>query len=99
MIRAQVAGPNEPIRHEEIPELALPRVRSITPREFLARLTMAEKLTIRTAAQSNAALAVWIDELVASTVVDLDNADTINGLKAMQAAGLITAARMAEILA
>lgn len=97
MIRAQIAGPNEPVRLEEVPGLAIGRVRYITPREFLARLTMAHKLAIRTAAQTNAALAVWIDELVASTEVDLDHPDTVAGLDAMARGGLLAAEDVARV--
>jgi hypothetical protein len=82
----------------DAPTAAPPR-RTVTPREFLSRLTLPEKLAIRTAAQADAQVAVWIDELVASTEVDLDHPETVAGLEAMQVAGLLTPERVAEIRA
>jgi hypothetical protein len=94
MTTIYTALPDGPITIRVEPE---ERQRFLTPREFLARLTMPQKLAIRMAAQSDAALAVWMDELVASTEVDLDHPDTVAGLDAMRAAGLLTAAHVAAI--
>lgn len=71
---------------------------SWTPLDFLSRFTQAELEGIATAARSNATVAVWMQRASAASTIHADHADTIAGMQAMVAAGLITAARSAQIL-
>jgi hypothetical protein len=78
---------------------APPARRVIPPLEFLQRFTAAERTAIRAAAASNAELADWIDQARFAREIELDAATTIAGLDALVAAGLISAARKAAVLA
>lgn len=71
----------------------------LTSLEFMGLLTTAEQTAIATAAQSNAAVLVWLLKISGATYVDLGDPATIGGVDAMSAAGLLTAARATAILA
>jgi hypothetical protein len=73
--------------------------RHIAPLAFRRRFTDGERLAIHTAAQANAAVAVWVMDGAAAQVIDLDDPATAAALDALVAAGLITAPRRDEILA
>lgn len=62
------------------------------------RLTFTELVTLTTAAKSNAAVQVLLDNLAASTYVDLSRPDTIGAMQMLVGAGLLTAQRGNEIL-
>ncbi|MDO9711039.1 hypothetical protein [Paracraurococcus lichenis] len=71
----------------------------LTGLEFMNRLSTEESAAIATAAQSNASVLVWLLKLSAATYVDLTDQQTIEGVNAIKAAGLLTADRAAELLA
>jgi hypothetical protein len=72
---------------------------NITKLEFLNRFTAEERITIRTVAQTNPAIADYLAMLDAAQDVSLIDARTIGGAQALEAAGLIGEGRAAEILA
>ena len=65
---------------------------------FMQRLTVAERQAIIMAARSNAAIQDWRDMVLAVAQVDVTDPLTIGGMNGMAAAGLLTAARAAQIL-
>jgi hypothetical protein len=71
----------------------------IEPFDFLNRFTAAERVAIRTAAQTNGAIADYVAMLDAAPSVVLTDPLTMGGVQALEAAGLIGAGRAAEILA
>lgn len=71
----------------------------VTPREFLALLTDAELQAVLTAAKSSVAIEAWKIRLEAARNIDLTFAETIAGVNALEASGLIGPGRAAEILA
>lgn len=71
----------------------------ITKLEFLDRFTPAERIAVRTAAQSSTAIADYMDLLNAAQDVTLTDARTIAGVQELETASLIAAGRAAEILA
>lgn len=78
-------------------------IRVITARQFRERFTRAERVAITLAASQaleagDAELQVFLDDLSASQVAELDHPDLIAGVQALVTAGLISAARAAEIL-
>lgn len=70
----------------------------IAPLAFNKRFTTAERAAIRAAAAVNADLADWHDRARMARMIDLADAETIAGMAALVAAGLITAARRDAIL-
>jgi hypothetical protein len=70
----------------------------ITPREFLARFTPAEKTGIYTAAMTDVEVAQVKDEMVASEHIDLCDPDLAAGLDVLVAKSLLTGARKTELL-
>ena len=86
------------------PPPPLPAIRRIAPLAFRRRLGSAKRAAITLAAAAameggDATLQVFLDDLAASRVVELDHPDTVAGVAAMQAAGLITATEAAALLA
>lgn len=73
--------------------------KNLTNLDFLNRFTQAERIAIRTAAQSNAAVADYLAMQDAASGIDLTDTRTIAGVNALEAAGLIGAGRAAQILA
>ena len=71
---------------------------SMTPLEFIDRLTDAEQLALATAAMSQAPIKLWYDKLLAADTVNLGDARLAQGVQAMVAAGLLAAPRALEIL-
>ena len=65
---------------------------------FLGRFAPGELLAIATAAQTNAAIAVWTLTAQSFENIDLMDPQTVAGVNALAGAGLITAARAAAIL-
>jgi hypothetical protein len=70
----------------------------ITVRAFKARMTAAERIAIRTAAASSVAIYDYLDMLDSSKFVDLDSAETIGGLQALEVATLLSPGAAALIL-
>lgn len=73
-------------------------VTTVSPLEFMSRMTAAEDAAIATAAQSNAQVLLFLLQMSAATVIDLNDPRTIGGVNALAAAGLLTAERAKEIL-
>lgn len=78
------------------PNVIQPKV--ITKLAFKQRLTQAERIAIRAAASSNPIVFDFLDILDSATFVDLQRADTIDGINAMEVAGLLAVGRATEIL-
>lgn len=75
-----------------------------TKLEFMNRFTDAELATLYTAAKQSIALEVWLAKFNAAvpdadgTSVDCSNINTIGGIWALEAAGILNTGRAAEIL-
>lgn len=89
--------------------VAAPVIRRITKLAFRNRFTMAEKVAIEIASLDDpgtpmpqrvlaASVRASQADVAAATFIDLDRADTRAGVEQMEAAGLLTAGRAAEIL-
>lgn len=74
-----------------------PRTR-LSRLEFRNQFTMAEKQALYTAAQSSVDIQIFLDDVNAAEYVELTAQETIDGLNALVAAGLLTQARADEIL-
>lgn len=73
---------------------------TFTPRAFIETLfTPAEQQAIYTAAQTNWQMAMFISLVTASPFIDLSNPELIRDIGIVQAAGILTAPRAAQILA
>lgn len=81
------------------PTPVVPRTLSVLA--FRSRFTDGEKIAIYTAAETSAAIRVWLDDLAAAQnqTVDLADPRIISGVNAMEFGGLIGAGRAAGILA
>lgn len=79
--------------------LAPPRL--VTVLAFRDRFSDGEKIAIYTAAKTEVAVQVWLDDLAAAQnqTVDLNDQRIIGGVNAMEFGGLIAAGRAAVILA
>jgi hypothetical protein len=74
-------------------------VTTVSKLEFMQRFTSEERIAVRTAADSNAAVKDYLEMLNASEVVDLTHALTVAGVQSLEAATLIGAGRAVQILA
>ena len=83
----------------ETPYVATPEPLEIKTKEFLDRLTNTELIAILAARKDSPELDLLVTSLLSATHVGLDNPETIAGLDTLVAAGLLTAARVSEILA
>lgn len=79
------------------PEPVIEPIR-ITKLAFKQRLTQTERIAIRAAASSNPVVYDFLDILDSATFVDLQRQDTIDGINAMESAGLLAVGRATEIL-
>jgi hypothetical protein len=84
----------------QFPGWSAPPARSgeIAPLAFIARFTAAERAAIRAAAAGSAELADWLDRARFARVIDLAAAETVAGMNALVAAGLLSGARRKHIL-
>ncbi len=69
-----------------------------TPRQWLERLSPATQLALETAALSNAQVSLWLRKATGNPVIDLTLQETKDGVAAMVAAGLLTAADQVTLL-
>ena len=76
-----------------------PRPTVISSLSFLRRLTEAEDTAIHEAALKSAAVLRYLTRLGAATQVDLADPETVGGVDALIAAGLVAPGRRAELLA
>jgi hypothetical protein len=72
--------------------------RHLSTQAFMLRLTSAERIAIRNAANSVPDVQDWLFILEKGKYVDLDRKDLHTGLNAMVAFGLLSAGRVAQIL-
>lgn len=70
----------------------------ITKLAFMNRFTMEELAAIYTAAKTEVMVEVFLDKLKIAEEVNLADAQTIGGLQALAASGLMTEARVQEVL-
>jgi hypothetical protein len=70
----------------------------IAPLAFFQRFTAPERAAIRAAAAASADLADWNDRARFARVIDLAAAETVAGMAALVAGGLLTSARRDAIL-
>jgi len=70
----------------------------ITLLAFRNRFTMTEKQGIYTAAETVVDIRIFLDDIAAASEIDLTDPQTIAGVQALEAAGLITTVRATEIL-
>lgn len=78
---------------------AVPLPRTISQFAFSRLFTKPERIAIRQAAKVNADVEDFLDILDRAGEVDLDLQETIDGVEAMEAGGLIGTGRAAQILA
>lgn len=86
------------------PSVPAAPIRRITALAFRRRLSPSRRAEITMAASAamdggNAMLQVWLDDLAASLVVELDGAELLAGVSAMFGAGLISESERADLLA
>ena len=70
----------------------------MTPLEFLARFTDAEKSAITTVALDSAGLMLWLLTAMGASQINIKDQQTIDGVNALVAAKLLTADRAKVIL-
>ena len=70
----------------------------ITKLAFKQRMTQAERIAIRVAAKNNPVVYDFQDLMDSATFIDLSRQDTIDGITAMESAGLLAEGRASEIL-
>jgi hypothetical protein len=78
--------------------VAAPSQKVITKLAFMNRFTMEELAAIYTAAKTEVMVEVFLDKLKIAEEVNLADAQTIGGLQALAASGLLTEARVQEVL-
>jgi len=71
---------------------------SLTPLQFIDRLSEAEQLALATAAMTQAPIKIWYDKLLAADTLTLDDPRLAAGLQAMVAAGLLTPSRALDLV-
>jgi propanediol dehydratase large subunit len=84
---------------EAAAEPAKPTQRPITKLAFMERFTDEELAAIYAAAKTDVRVEVWLDKLKLASEVDLNDPRTIAGVQALAAAGLLSEARVQEVLA
>lgn len=70
----------------------------ITKLAFKQRMTAAERIAIRTAAESDPIIYDFLDLVADSTFIDLERQDTIDGVNYLEANGHLAEGRASEIL-
>ena len=73
-------------------------VTPLTKLAFMNRFTMEELAAIYTAAKTEVMVEVFMDKLKLAEYVDVTDPQTIAGLQALAASGILTEARVQEIL-
>ena len=72
--------------------------RRITILAFKQQLTAAERKAIRAAAKTDEDVEDFVDLCDSATFIDLSRPDTVAGVQALEAAGLLAAGRAAQVL-
>lgn len=86
------------IKPEPLPTSDPVADKRITKLAFKQRLTQTERIAIRATAQSNPMVYDFQDLVDSATFVDLSRQDTIDGLRALESAGLLEEGRVDQIL-
>jgi len=69
-----------------------------TKLEFMNKFSPSELEAIYTAAKAVISIEVWLDKFKLAESVDISNPDTIAGIQALEAGGLLAEGRAVEIL-
>ena len=77
----------------------MPDMRTISRGDFVARLTLPELAALAAAQQGSPAIAALVLRVQTADVIRLDHPDTVAGLDALVAAGVLASGRPAEIRA
>jgi len=77
--------------------VVLPKI--ISKVQYLKRFTQAERVAVREAAKVSPIVDDYIRLMDAASDIDLADPDTVDGVNALEAAGLLAAGRSAEVLA
>ena len=72
--------------------------KTITKYQLLARFTQEERIALYTEENNNITIKVWLEMFRAAQNIDLKDQTTIDGVTALETAGIIAAGRAAEIL-
>jgi len=72
--------------------------RELSRLEFMRMFTAPERIALRTIAESNPALADYLDLIDKAESISLDDADVVAGLTMLEAVGLLATGRAEEIL-
>ena len=103
MVRPMDRGRPDFSKEEWVPNLLnfvpLPEARVLTRRAYLGLFTQEERVAIRVAAKNFPALEDYLELLSIAEYIDLDDPDVEAGLTTLEAAGLLSPGRAAEILA
>lgn len=90
---------NHPGDYTLLPDLPKPPNPPIlSPYRFKRRMTAQERVAIRTAASTNAAIYDYMDMLDTAPSINLTDSLTRGGINTLAQAGLLTTARATEIL-
>jgi hypothetical protein len=79
---------------ENTPEPSKP----MTKFQFISRLTMAERVAIYTAEDTNPVIKMWLEMFRICEEIELDNPDTRDGVRMLETLGFIAAGRADAIL-
>ena len=88
-----------PILRNPVETPSQPATRTITPRQFMDRLPMSRQQAITAAAMTSPQILLWLIRLTGALQVDLDNAETMEGVQALALAEVITEAEAEALLA
>ncbi len=83
---------------ENIVPITQASITPLTKLAFMNRFTMEELAAIYTAAKTEVMVEVFLDKLKLAEHVDITDPQTTAGLQALAASGLLTEARMQELL-
>ena len=70
----------------------------ITRFAFRQRFTFAERVAIRSAADSDTEVMVWLEDLQTASFIDLTRSEAIEGAQMLESKGLIDSGRADEVL-
>ena len=70
----------------------------ITRFAFRQRFTFAERVAIRSAADSDTEVMVWLEDLQTASFIDLTRTEAQQGAQMLESKGLITSGRASEVL-
>ena len=80
------------------PVVQQPAERILTKLEYLRHFSAEERITIRTAAKTNAVLEDYLSMLELAEEIDTNDPDTIAAVQMLEQVGLIGAGRASEVL-